>query len=94
LTLVDESAVHLPLNLPERWRGFFRECFPARSGEILRYRGPTGYRDALASHPMLPLVSPHPFDSAHCPAERWYLADPGLAVRLNDKGRLAEMTDP
>ena len=60
---------------------------------MLRYAGPTGYRQRVAEHAGLRVVSPHPFDSAHVPAGRYYLDDPALTVRLNDKGRLRELTD-
>jgi hypothetical protein len=93
LTLADECGVDLAADVSHWWSGFYREHFPGRTGEVLRYRGPTGYRQAIAQNPGHKVVSPHPFDSAHCPAERWYLADPGLAVRLNDKGRLPGLSD-
>jgi hypothetical protein len=47
----------------------------------------------VAEHPRLRVVSPHPFDSTHVPAKRFYLNNPALVVRLNDKGRLPELTD-
>ena len=92
LTLADEAAVDLAADLSGFWSGFYREHFPDQHGEVLRYQGHTGYRDLVAKHSGHRIVSPHPFDSAHIPAERYYLDDPDLVVRLNDKGRIGELT--
>ncbi|WP_295452408.1 hypothetical protein [uncultured Thiodictyon sp.] len=93
ITLADQGAVHLAADISAYWSGFFREHFAGQIGAILRYAGPTDYRHRVVEHPHLRVVSPHPFDSAHIPAERFYLDDPTLAVRLNDKGRLHELTE-
>jgi len=92
LTLADEAAVNLGADVSPYWSGFFREHFPEQIGEVLRFSGCTGFRALVARHPRLKVVSPHPFDSAYIPAERYYLKDPKLAVRLNDKGRLHELS--
>ena len=46
----------------------------------------------MAEHPAHRVVSPHPFDSRQIPTDRYYL-DPLLVARLNDKGRIHELTD-
>ena len=93
ITLADQAAVDLAADVSDYWSGFYRAHFAERVGEVLRYAGPTGYRRRVAEHPGLRVVSPHPFDSAHIPAERYYLDNPALVTRLNDKGRLHELTD-
>jgi len=93
ITLADAAAVDLSADVSAYWSGFYREHFARQIGPVLRYAGPTGYRQRVAEHPGLRVVSPHPFDSAHVPAERYYLDDPALSVRLNAKGRLHELTD-
>lgn len=91
-TLADPAAVDLRADLSGFWSGYFREHFPGDSGGVLRYRGAAGYRTAIAALPGHRVVSPHPFDSSHVPADRYYLADPGLVVRLNDKGCMDRLT--
>ena len=93
ITLADEAAVDLTVDVSAYWSGYYREHFADRIGAVLRYTGPTGYRQRVAEHPDLRVVSPHPFDSAHVPAQRYYLDDPALSVRLNAKSRLHELTD-
>jgi hypothetical protein len=92
ITLADRSAVDLSADVSDYWSGFYREHFAGQIGEILRYVGSTGYRQRIAEYPDLKVVSPHPYDSAHIPAERYYLKDPSLAVRLNAKSRMRELT--
>ncbi len=92
MTLADEAAVDLTADVSGYWSGFFREHFPESIGEIVRYRGAKGYREFILDHPGYRVLTPHPFDSSHIPAERFYLDDPDLVVRLNDKGRIAELT--
>jgi hypothetical protein len=92
LTLADAAGVDLTTDLSDYWNGYFREHFLGQFGPVIRYAGATGYRQRAAEFPRHRIVSPHPFDSAHLPAERYYLADPHLVVRLNDKGRIAELT--
>ncbi len=93
ITLADQGAVDLAADISDYWSGFFQEHFAGQLGPVVRYVGPTDYRQRVAEHPGLRVVSPHPFDSTHIPAKRYYLDDPSLAVRLNDKGRLHELTD-
>jgi hypothetical protein len=93
LTLADLAAVDLTVDLSGYWNGYHRARFASRHGLVLRFQDHAGYRRLIAERPGLSVVSPHPFDSAHVPAGRFYLADPGLTVRLNDKARLPELTD-
>jgi hypothetical protein len=93
ITLAEQAAVDLASDVSSYWSGFYRDRFAGQIGEVLRYTGPTGYRHRVAEHPGMKVVSPHPFDSSQIPAERYYLDDPALAVRLNDKGRLHELTE-
>ncbi len=92
LSLADEAALDLAGDWSGYWGGFYREHFPGRYGEVLRYPGPQGFVQRVAEHPGHSVVSPHPFDSRLIPAERYYL-DPNLVARLNDKGRMHELTD-
>jgi hypothetical protein len=92
LTLADQAALDLAGDWSGYWGGFYREHFPGRYGAILRHSGPEGHFQRVAEHPGHRVVSPHPFHSHLIPAERYYL-DPALVARLNDKGRLQELTD-
>jgi hypothetical protein len=92
ITLADECAVDLTADLSAYWNGYYREHFGGQTGPVSRYAGPTGYRERVAERPELAVVSPHPFDSAHVPAHRYYLDDPDLTVRLNSKGCLRALT--
>ena len=92
LTLADDAALDLTGDWSGYWGGFYREHFPGRFGEILRHSGAQGHFQRVAEHPGHSVVSPHPFDSRQIPAERYYL-DPCLVARLNDKGRMHELTD-
>jgi hypothetical protein len=92
ITLADHAAVDLAADVSGYWSSYFREHFSGQTGEILRYSGVDGYRRLIAQLPGFKVVSPHPFDSAHIPAERYYLEDPSLAVRLNAKGQMHELT--
>lgn len=92
ITLADRSAVDLSADVSGYWSGYYREHFAGRIGEVLRYSGSTGYRRRIAQQPDLKVVSPHPYDSAHVPAGRYYLKDPSLVVRLNAKDRMHELT--
>ncbi len=91
-TLVDEHSVDLRSDLPGYWNGFYREHFADQAGELIRYRGNCGYREAVLGAPHRRVVAPHPFDSAYIPADRYYLDRPGLIVQLNDKGRMRDLT--
>lgn len=93
ITLADQAGVDLAADISNYWSGFYREHFAGQIGKVLRYAGRTGFRHRIAEYPELPVVSPHPFDSAYVPAGRYYLDAPSLAVRLNDKGRLHELSD-
>jgi hypothetical protein len=93
ITLADHGAVNLAVDVSDFWSDFYRVHFAGRIGEVRRFVGPTGYRRLVAEYPGPRVVSPHPFDSAHVPASRYYLDDPTLTVRLNDKARLHELTD-
>ncbi|WP_295426406.1 hypothetical protein [uncultured Thiodictyon sp.] len=44
ITLADEAAVDLTVDVSAYWSGYYREHFADRIGAVLRYTGPTGYR--------------------------------------------------
>lgn len=92
ITLADTAAVDLFQDVSDYWSGYFREHFPSPGSEVVHYSGEYGYREFIASNPRYAVLTPHPYDSSHIPMERNYLRDPGLVVRLNDKGRMDELT--
>lgn len=92
VTLADESAIDLMTDISGYWSGFYREHFPDSRGEILRYHGIDGYRTLIQQHPHYRVLTPHPYDSHYIPAKQFYLDEPALIVRLNDKGRIVELT--
>ncbi len=91
-TLVGSGVVDPTRDLSDWWNGFYREHFRDQCGEVVKYSGDEGYREYLAAHPELRVISPHPFDSAHIPTSRYYLREPTLVARLNDKGCMGELS--
>lgn len=92
-TLVDEHVVDPLTDLSSWWQGWFRERFHVHAGEVVKYRGGDGYRQALVGTSERPVLTPYPYDSAHIPSERYYLERPTLMAWLNDKSVIAELTD-
>lgn len=92
VTLVKDSVIDPSRDLNPWWHGFFREQFGAQLGEIVKYSGGYRYLSYLGEHPQAKLIAPHPYPPDQIGSERYYLPDPSVIVRLNDKGRMADIS--
>lgn len=91
-TLVKEGVIDPSRDLNPWWHGFFREHFQHQIGEVVKYAGGHTYLAYLGDHPHAKLVVPHPYPPDQIGSDHYYLHNPDVIVRLNDKGRMAEIS--
>jgi hypothetical protein len=91
-TLVKAGVVDPSRDLNDWWHGFFREHFGTQMGKVVQYRGGHTYLEYLGNHPESRLVVPHPYPPDQIASDHYYLENPELIVRLNDKGRMDEIS--
>lgn len=92
ITLIDESAIDPTRDLDGWWSGYYREHFGEQQGEIIKFSQREEMCRYIAEHPRTPVVAPHPYDEVGVPSRCFYLDDPSLILRLNDKGRMNELS--
>ncbi len=92
ITLIDKSAIDPTRDLDGWWNGYYREHFGNQRGDVIKVSRRQDICRYVADHPETPVVAPHPYDHAGVPSRNFYLGDPSLIVRLNDKGRMDELS--
>ena len=93
LTLIERGVLDPLRDLSSYWNGFYWEHFANQVGFVIQYDNADGYRDFIEQHPDYRVITAHPFDSNHIPSFRFYLENPALVVRLNNKGRIHELSN-
>ncbi len=89
ITLIGSCAIDPALDLGSWWRGYFHEHFNHQRGEVIKFTRREELHNFLRDHPDSRIVAPHPYGGT---ANNFYLRDPAILVRLNDKGRMRELS--
>lgn len=92
LTLIERGVLDPLRDLSSYWNGFYWEHFANQVGFVIHYDEVDGYRKFINQHPDYRVIAAHPFDTSHIPSHQFYLENPELIVRLNDKGRMHELS--
>ncbi len=92
LTLIEQDVLDPLRDLSSYWNGYYWEHFAHQVGFVIHYERADGYRDFIQQHPDYKVISAHPFDTRHVPSHQFYLENPALIIRLNNKGRMHELS--